>query len=471
MDDLLTSTLEPDRTAATAVPRFSIQRRQGPWRDALLRRMLALADLLAVLAASGALTVAAGTVNHALWTALSAPLWLVVAKVLELYDHDQRSLRHLTVDELARILAWALVGTALLGFFLTITPAGGLSAGEAVRAIAAASIAGAVLRATTRFVWRQITPAERALLVGEGELAAATRRKLELFPDIHVTVAAVVPALDAAALRAGPELLDGIDRVIVATPTFNDDLLASLLARCRERLVKVSLVPPRRGMLGTAVKLIHVADLPVVEYNTWDVSRSTLLLKRIVDVVLAALLLALLSPLMLAAALLVLADGRPVLFTQLRAGQNGRPFQMRKFRTMVPNAEELLPGLVLLDALPEPVFKLRADPRITRIGRLLRKTSIDELPQLFNVLKGDMSLVGPRPEQMELVSRYTDEQRVRLSIKPGLTGPMQVYGRGRLTFDERLALERDYIEHISLGRDLRILALTVASVLHGRGAF
>jgi len=144
---------------------------------------------------------------------------------------------------------------------------------------------------------------------------------------------------------------------------------------------------------------------------------------------------------------------------------------MLKFRTMVVDAEARLGEVVSLDDLTEPMFKLRRDPRVTRLGRLLRRTSLDELPQLVNVLKGEMSLVGPRPEQIELVERYTPAQRFRLEAKPGITGPMQVYGRGELTLEERLAVEREYIENLSITRDIRILALTVATVLSGRGAY
>jgi lipopolysaccharide/colanic/teichoic acid biosynthesis glycosyltransferase len=138
---------------------------------------------------------------------------------------------------------------------------------------------------------------------------------------------------------------------------------------------------------------------------------------------------------------------------------------------MRADAEDILPTLVRLDELREPVFKLERDPRVTRFGRFLRRTSLDELPQLVNVLRGEMSLVGPRPEQVELVRRYRPEHRFRLAVKPGLTGPMQVFGRGALSFEERLAVERDYIENLSISRDLRILALTVPSVLAGNGAY
>jgi lipopolysaccharide/colanic/teichoic acid biosynthesis glycosyltransferase len=231
-------------------------------------------------------------------------------------------------------------------------------------------------------------------------------------------------------------------------------------------------VPPARGMFGTAVRLRHIADLPVIEYNTWDVSRSTLLLKRILDLVGAGLALLVTAPLFaLTAVAIALTSGLPIFFVQTRAGVNAREFRMLKFRTMQRDAERTLTNLVRFESLHEPAFKLAQDPRVTRLGRFLRRTSLDELPQLLNVLRGDMSLVGPRPEQVELVRRYAPEHEFRLAVKPGLTGPMQVFGRGELSFEERLAVEREYIENLSLSRDLRILALTIPSVLARRGAY
>ena len=142
---------------------------------------------------------------------------------------------------------------------------------------------------------------------------------------------------------------------------------------------------------------------------------------------------------------------------------------MFKFRTMTSDAEPLA-GRAARGAAGADV-QVRDDPRVTRVGRVLRRFSLDELPQLWNVLRGDMSIVGPRPEQVELVERYSPEHRFRLEVKPGMTGPMQVYGRGELTFDERLAVELDYVENLSLGRDLRILAATPVRVMRGTGAF
>ena len=158
-------------------------------------------------------------------------------------------------------------------------------------------------------------------------------------------------------------------------------------------------------------------------------------MKRFFDVVVSASALVILAPLFPLVALAIKLDSKgPVFFKQLRAGRRGVPFRMYKLRTMVADAEQALSDHVVLEDLPEPMFKLRADPRITRTGRVLRRLSLDELPQLINVLRGDMSMVGPRPEQIELVERYRPEHRFRLDVKPGMTGPMQVYGRGDLDF-------------------------------------
>jgi lipopolysaccharide/colanic/teichoic acid biosynthesis glycosyltransferase len=197
-----------------------------------------------------------------------------------------------------------------------------------------------------------------------------------------------------------------------------------------------------------------------------------MLLKRGFDMAISAAALVVIAPLLplIALAIWLDSDG-PVFFVQIRAGMHGRPFRMYKFRTMRAGADEMLHELVEFDDLLEPVFKFRRDPRVTRVGRVLRRLSIDELPQLFNVLRGDMSIVGPRPEQIELVQRYRPEHRFRLAVKPGVTGPMQVFGRGALSFSERLAVELDYVENLSLSRDLKILFQTLPAIFSGSGAY
>jgi len=194
--------------------------------------------------------------------------------------------------------------------------------------------------------------------------------------------------------------------------------------------------------------------------------------KRAMDVVGSVIGLTLSAPLLAVLAVAIKRDSPgPVFFIQERAGENGRPFRMVKLRTMVEGAEDMLPALVELESLPSPAFKLRDDPRVTRLGRFLRRTSLDELPQLWNVLEGEMSLVGPRPEETRVVRLYNDWHRLRLAVKPGLTGPMQVNGRADLSLDERVRLELDYIRNYSIREDVCILARTLVAIVSGRGAY
>ena len=438
--------------------------------DALLHRMLAAADTLTIAAAAVVVGLWGTGANAALLLVLSAPIWIVVGKLVGLYDRDHRTLRHLTVEELPWIFVWALGGTAILTFFLAPFPSLDLSSNDRLLVWGSVLVLGFVFRGTARIAWRRITPAERILIVGEGPLAEAVTRKLELFPDIHATIAGSIPSCNALPDRLNE--LEGVDRVVVACTELNENLLEGLLPVCRMRGVKLTVVPPTRGIFGTATHLGHVADLPLLDYNTWYVSPSTLALKRIFDVVVSMVGLVLTAPLFLLIALAILVDGGfPVLFRQFRAGENGRVFRIFKFRTMVRGAEAMLPELVSLDELSDPMFKLKSDPRVTRVGRFLRRTSLDELPQLLNVLRGEMSIVGPRPELLDLVERYEPEHEVRLRVKPGITGPWQVYGRSELTFDEVLAVEREYVENLSLGRDLRIILMTIPAVFGRRGAY
>jgi lipopolysaccharide/colanic/teichoic acid biosynthesis glycosyltransferase/GT2 family glycosyltransferase len=195
-------------------------------------------------------------------------------------------------------------------------------------------------------------------------------------------------------------------------------------------------------------------------------------LKRAMDILGGLVGLLLTGPLLpLAAAAIKLDSPGPVFYVQERMGENGRPFRMFKLRTMVKGAEEMLPALVDSGALVSPAFKLPDDPRITRVGRWLRRFSLDELPQLWNVLRGEMSLVGPRPEETWAVRLYSDWHRQRLAVRPGITGPMQVNGRGDLGLNERVQLELDYIHNYSLWKDIWLLARTVIAVFSCRGAY
>jgi len=439
--------------------------------EPLLRRMLAVADILAIAVAAILVGVWGSGPEAAFLLVLFAPIWIVTAKLAGLYDRDHRTLRHLTVDELPWLLVWTLSSTALLTLLLEPFPALDLSSEDRLLVWGTALGLGFAFRASVRALWRRITPPQRMLIVGDGPLAQAVVRKLELFPDIHAEVSGRVASC-AALDEHVEELVPTVDRVVLACRELSEDLLERLLPACRLNGVRLTIVPPTRGMFGTATTLTHIADLPLLDYNTWDISRLTLALKRILDIALGGIALVATLPVFLLTSLATLVDsGWPIFFRQTRAGERGRPFQMLKFRTMIRDAEAMLPKLVPFDELDAPMFKLKADPRVTRVGRLLRRTSIDELPQLINVLRGEMSVVGPRPEQLDLVERYAPEHRFRLQVKPGITGPMQVFGRGELSFEERLAVEREYVENLSLARDLRIVLMTLPAVFRRRGAF
>jgi lipopolysaccharide/colanic/teichoic acid biosynthesis glycosyltransferase len=217
--------------------------------------------------------------------------------------------------------------------------------------------------------------------------------------------------------------------------------------------------------------------------------------KRILDIVISAILIILTLPILALVGVLVKLDSYgPAVFTQTRVGENrrrakafngggfdparerrrrdlgGKPFTMYKFRSMVQEAEEMLPCLVNLGSLHEPVYKLEDDPRVTRFGRVLRKSSVDELPQLFNVLAGDMSLVGPRPEALGVVELYNQKHKKRLQVKPGLTGLQQITCRGTKSMQERLKYDLHYIKHRSVLLDFGILLRTVFVVFMGTGA-
>lgn len=206
--------------------------------------------------------------------------------------------------------------------------------------------------------------------------------------------------------------------------------------------------------------------MPAVDLDTGDLSSFHRMIKRFLDVFISVCALVMLSPLMAITALLIkLTSKGPVLYTQMRCGQHGRLFKIYKFRSMRTGAERLLPKLVDFDKLKEPVFKLKNDPRVTPIGNLLRKTSIDELPQLFNVIKGDLTLVGPRPEEIALVRRYDPYFRQRLKGKPGITGLQQVTCRGTTDMMERMRYDLAYIANQSLWMDIKILFKTLWVVL------
>ena len=260
--------------------------------------------------------------------------------------------------------------------------------------------------------------------------------------------------------------------------------VADVLSRDSEMLHGISLAVESLGMeLALAVSLADVsghrlylrntAEQPVLLASLPQYTNTTYVIKRLLDIVGSVCALLISSPLMLGTAIAIkLDDGGPIFFSQKRIGLHGKPFTMYKFRSMVTNAEELKKKLAEEnDQTDRFIFKMKNDPRITKVGHFIRKTSLDEFPQFFNVLKGDMSLVGPRPALPEEVARYGSLYSTRLLVKPGITGPWQVSGRSDLSQEQSEYLDVSYIENWSIAGDLAILAKTVLVVFRGTGSY
>lgn len=298
--------------------------------------------------------------------------------------------------------------------------------------------------------------------------------------DDQVIVGYVNPDIghDAASLGALPDLARileerGVSELIVAT-SLRHDRLTEVADACFELGVRVLVLPPAPHASRGWAELTHVGSWPAYQLHPARLELPALVLKRATDLVLASVGTILALPLMLVIAIAIKLESRgPVLFRQRRTGLGAREFMMWKFRSMANGAEAKQQEIAHLNAYEDPrLFKMPRDPRITRVGRLLRRFSLDELPQLFNVLAGDMSLVGPRPPLPSEVTRYESHHYIRLTVVPGLTGPWQVNGRNLITdFEEVVRLERDYIENWSIRSDIEIMFRTLGVVLSGKGAY
>jgi exopolysaccharide biosynthesis polyprenyl glycosylphosphotransferase len=458
-------------------------------RGALLRRLLATGDWLTMVGTLCAVTAASPEtdVGTLFWAAMLSPVWILVLKLHGLYDNDHRRIRHSTLDELSGLISAAALGTLALDGLLALSPVGPLAASSAIAVGVGALLGSFASRAVLRFFWHHLAGVATGIVIGPAAAVAVVARRVATHPETRLHLVGYLSPRGESAANRSPgglprlgSLADvarvamerEVERVIVTEQEMSEPAAERLIEECKAAGLALTFLPQHYGLLGPGIELNRLAELPVLDFRFSDPPRSTLALKRIVDLTIGGLLLLLFSPLLAAISLLILLDsGRPVLFRQRRAGKDGAPFTVLKFRTMVPGAEEQLGELVDLEKLDEPAFKIADDPRVTRVGRKLRRFSLDELPQFVNVVRGDMSLVGPRPEEEAVVALYDERQRLRLAVKPGMTGPMQVYGRADLTFEERLAIERDYLDNISVAGDLAILLRTPRAIVRGEGAY
>jgi exopolysaccharide biosynthesis polyprenyl glycosylphosphotransferase len=278
----------------------------------------------------------------------------------------------------------------------------------------------------------------------------------------------VVGDLDAVVPLARTGTFDTIG--LIRPPEWTPERLQAVARELGDVATELVIDPGLPETVCSRLRLDSLGEIPLLRLAGPRHARAASLVKATFDRCAALLILVLVAPLLIAIALAVVVDGRPVLFRQVRVGRGGRQFKMIKFRSMVRDAESLRAGLAGNDA-SWPLFKLRTDPRVTRVGQVLRRFSLDELPQLLNVLGGSMSLVGPRPALPCEAACYAAEARRRLLVKPGMTGLSQVSGRSNLSWEETLRLDLSYVDNGTLALDARILARTAGVVLKGDGAY
>jgi exopolysaccharide biosynthesis polyprenyl glycosylphosphotransferase len=326
----------------------------------------------------------------------------------------------------------------------------------------------------------------RVLIVGAGDVGRTVIRTVMAQPEFGYRIVALVDDhVDRDALSIGPvPAIEGtqrlpqiiaeknIDEVIVALPWTDHQRVLGIFQLCERLGVRVRTVPDLFQLSLNRVDVEDLGGVPVIGLKAASIRGANLVVKRIMDVTLGSLVLLIVSPLMAALALAIKLDSPgPVIFRQKRVGARGQEFVVFKFRSMREGADEEKERLLEFNEMNGPLFKMHEDPRTTRVGRCLRRFSLDELPQLFNVLRGEMSLVGPRPHTSAEVAQYQDWQRQVLETPPGMTGLAQVSGRSQLSFDEQCLLDIYYIENWSPALDVRILLRTAPKMLSGEGAY
>lgn len=327
---------------------------------------------------------------------------------------------------------------------------------------------------------------DRLIIVGAGEVGRTVMRTIVARPELGYQIVGFVDdnpekgQTDIGRFKAlGAtnnlgRLIDeeAVDGVIITLPWMFHRKIMRIVRECEWRQVSAHIVPDIFQMSLSQVDVDDLGGVPLISVRDVGFDRGALLVKRVMDVVGAVVGLTLGAPLFALIALAIRIDSPgPVIFRQARVGIGGKLFEMYKFRSMREGAEAEIEQLRGRNEADGPIFKIRDDPRRTRVGRLLRRTSLDELPQLWNVLRGEMSLVGPRPPTPTEVDGYMDWHRKRLEVSPGLTGLWQVSGRSLLSFDEMVLLDIYYIEHWSLWLDFKILLRTIPQVLFGNGAY
>ncbi|MBA2517818.1 MAG: sugar transferase [Solirubrobacterales bacterium] len=453
-------------------------------RESLNRTLLVASDLVAVALALTVVTSVAGTTLTPV-TLFVLPFVVLVAKLVGLYDRDELTLSRSTLDELPRLFKLAATVTFCVWLLQDVVTDAGIRRETVFGLWGSALVFAAVLRTLTRRIGRRLVPAERCLVLGDPAACTHMRQKIDSSrAHAHVVAEIGLHASPHSWHMTDEQMTDGqmtdelftdtvqacaIDRVLIA-PVGTDAADTHRMIRLAKAAgVRVSVLPRGLEATGSAVEFDSVDGMQLLGVRRFGLSRSARFVKRSFDILGAGFLLTAVAPLTAAIVVMVKLDTRgPALFRQTRVGRDGRRFEILKFRSMVSDAETLKASLRDRNEA-HGVFKIADDPRITRAGAVLRKTSLDELPQLLNVLWGEMSLVGPRPLVVDEDQKVVGLDRSRLHLTPGMTGPWQVLGSSRIPMHEMIGIDYLYVANWSLWNDVKIILRTIPHVLSRSG--
>jgi len=468
-------------------------------RGWLVRRALLAADLVgltaALLMAEFLLPLGQPRIGRVdQWTEvslflLSLPVWVVMAKLYGLYDHDEERTDHSTADDFVDVFHMVTVGTWVVYVVLRLSRLANPSLVKVATFWLLAVLLVAIARAGARaFCHRQVAYLQNTVIVGAGDVGQTVARKFMNHPEYGINLVGFVDDapkkrredLDDLTVLGGPSELRQIvraldvDRVVFAFSNESHTATLNLIRSLKDLDVQIDIVPRLFDIVGPGIGFHTVEGMPMLGISPPRLSHSSRLLKRCLDVFVSAVGLVLLAPVFAVVAVAVKLDSPgPVFFRQVRMGKRGKRFRIWKFRTMATDAEERKSSLAHLNKHARKggdprMFKIQNDPRITRVGAFLRRYSLDELPQLINVLRGEMSLVGPRPLILDEDQHVHEWGRERLNLKPGITGPWQVLGRSNIPFEEMVRLDYLYVTGWSLFRDAGLIVRTVPAVARAR---
>jgi exopolysaccharide biosynthesis polyprenyl glycosylphosphotransferase len=458
-------------------------------RDYGLRRILFAADSFALLLSLVLALLVVGRRDEsfleALWIVPTIPGWFLLFRAYGLYQRPLRQIEPTHLDDFSSIFHALLIGTLGLWVWFRILPDQRLDLAEVIVFGVFAFLLTTSFRAAVRILGLRIWGPEKVLVIAPLADVRILRRKLGNHPEYEMEVVAAMTAdgeghdgcLDLRVcenfddvgmmLRAGE-----VDHLMVQ---LNEDLIsqeeiAELMRTCHRGRIRFGTFMREKSLLNPSVSVNHVEGTGFLSYHPPVLSRSSAIIKRAMDLVIAILLLVILAiPMAIIAIAVKLDDGGEVFFSQTRVGKDGARFQLLKFRTMIPGADSMVPELMTKSLDPDWLV-MKEDPRVTRVGRYLRRSSLDELPQLWNVVRGEMSMVGPRPLPIRDDEAVRGWGRHRLDGVPGMTGWWQVLGRNSVPFREMVEIDYAYVTNWSLWGDVKLLVKTIPLVLGRRGS-